>query len=325
MDLKLSPSLLAWLRCFEAAARCMSFTQAASELCVSQGAVSQQVKLLETWLRRPLFLRSPRTLVLTPEGLWLATVLREAFQAVETALVQLRIAPADAPLALSCAPSFALGWLTPRLGDFFRRYPGVELRVMGEFHVLDRHRMARDQLATAVRYDLGDYPDLQATEFLDEWLLPVASPAFLAAHPGLKTASGLRATMLLHDDKAWEGAGPHEEWAQWLAHAGVTLGALEQGRHFNLSQLAVSAALAGQGVAIGRTALVLDDLVSGRLVAPFGQPVRSRAAYQFISPVQPAPAVEKVKAWLSAQALQFRQQRDQVLATWLKPGGGAVG
>ncbi|WP_119157236.1 LysR substrate-binding domain-containing protein [Caldimonas tepidiphila] len=316
MDARLNPSLLAWLRCFEAAARCMSFTKAASELCITQGAVSQQVKQLEEWLQRPLFLRSPRALVLTPEGQWLASVVRESFQAIEGTLAQLRVRPMEGPLALSCAPSFAMGWLTPRLGDFFRRHPEVELRVIGEFHALDRARMARDELGAAVRYDLGDYHDLQASEFLDEWLLPVASPAFMAAHPGLRAPSELRAPMLLHDDNAWDGAGPHEEWAHWLRHAGVALANLEQGHHFNLSQLAVGAALAGQGIAIGRAALVLDELAAGRLVAPFGLPVRSRAAYHFVSPMQPGPQVERVRAWLEAQGAHFRVRRDELLGRY---------
>ena len=89
MQIRLTPSLLAWLRCFEATARCRSFTKAASELCVTQGAVSQQVKHLEQWLQRPLFLRTPRALVPTPEGQWLAVVLRESFQAIEGTLGQL--------------------------------------------------------------------------------------------------------------------------------------------------------------------------------------------------------------------------------------------
>lgn len=291
----------------------MSFTRAASELCITQGAVSQQVKLLEEWMRRPLFLRSPRSLVLTPEGQWLAAVLRESFHAIEGTLEQLRVQQAGGPLALSCAPSFAMGWLTPRLGDFFRAHPEVELRVIGEFHALDRGRMARDEVAAAVRYDPGDYHDLQATEFLDEWLLPVASPSFLAAHPALRTPADLKAALLLHDDNAWDGAGPHEEWEHWLRHAGVTLAQMEQGHHFNLSQLAVGAALAGQGVAMGRAALVLDDLLAGRLVAPFGRPVRSRASYQFVSVVEPAPRTELVRAWLMTQASRFRVHRDEVL------------
>ncbi|XAH25363.1 LysR family transcriptional regulator [Xylophilus sp. GW821-FHT01B05] len=314
MDIRLTPSLLAWLRCFEATARCMSFTKAASELCITQGAVSQQVKHLEDWLQRPLFLRTPRALLPTPEGQWLATVLRESFQAMEGTLAQLRSPPRDdRPLALSCAPSFAMGWLTPRLGDFFRAHPEVGLRVMGEFHVLDRERMARDGVAAAVRFDLGDYRDLQATEFLDEWLLPVASPAFLAAHPTLRTPADLRAPMLLHDTSAWIGASPFEEWEHWLHQAGAQVPQLELGHHFNLSQLALAAALAGQGMAMGRAALVLDDLVAGRLVAPFALPVLSRASYHFVSAPQPAAHTVLVQAWIAAQAARFRGERNRVL------------
>ena len=144
MGIRLSPSLLTWLRSFDAAARHGSFTKAAAELCITQGAVSQQVKQLEDWLRRPLFLRTPRALVPTPEGKWLAVVLRESFDAIESTLAQMR-QPAEAATAtLSCSPSFAMSWLTPRLGDFFRQHPHTGLRVFGEFHTLDRTRMVRD-------------------------------------------------------------------------------------------------------------------------------------------------------------------------------------
>src|SRR5574337_2236885 len=125
MNSRLFPSLLAWLSCFEAAARHGSFPRAAAELCSTQGAVSQQVKQLETWLGRPLFVRTPRTLMPTPEGKWLAVVLRESFGAIEDALSQMRLV-GDAPVAtLSCSPSFAMQWLTPRLGEFFREHPDV--------------------------------------------------------------------------------------------------------------------------------------------------------------------------------------------------------
>lgn len=123
MEIRLSASLLAWLRCFDAAARHGSFTKAAAELCITQGAVSQQVKHLEDWLHRPLFLRTPRALVPTPEGQWLAVVLREGFTAIENTLSQMR-QPQETPTAtLSCSPSFAMSWLTPRLGDFFASTP----------------------------------------------------------------------------------------------------------------------------------------------------------------------------------------------------------
>lgn len=313
MKTRLTPSLLAWLRCFEATVRCHSFTKAASELCVTQGAVSQQVKHLEEWLQRPLLLRTPRALVPTPEGQWLAVVLSESFQAIEGTLSQLRATPEDRSTALSCAPSFAMGWLTPRLGEFFRAHPEVNLRVIGEFHALDRERMTRDEVAAAVRYDLGEYRDLQATAFLDEWLIPVASPVFLSAHPQLKTAADLRAPMLLHDTSPWVGAGPFEEWEHWLGHVGADVPQLAQGHHYNLSQLAIGAALAGQGIAMGRAALVFDDLAAGRLVAPFAQPVRSRASYFFLSGMDPSPHVMLVQGWLAAQAAVFRGRRNALL------------
>lgn len=320
----LSPSLLSWLRCFDAAARCRSFTQAAQALCITQGAVSQQVKQLEQWLRCPLFLRSPRALVLTPQGLRLHGVVRESFDAVEAVLLGLRAPIGGAPLTLSCAPSFAMGWLTPRLGDFFRRHPGLELRVVSEFEALDRSRMARRGLAAAVRYDPGGYADLQHSAFLDEWLLPVASPAWLAAHPQVRQPGDLQPEDLLHDDQAWAGAGPHEEWQQWLAAAlpgGVPArlrDGLAVGRHFNLCQLALAAAQAGQGVAMGRAALVADDLAAGHLVAlfpatPAGPALRGQAAYRLLAPADAVAGVGEVQAWLSAQADAFRLQRDAAL------------
>jgi len=316
MQIRLTPSLLAWLRCFEATARCRSFTKAAQDLCITQGAVSQQVKQLEDFLQRPLFLRTPRALMPTPEGQWLSVVLRESFQAIEGTLGQLRTVQDDRPVTLSCAPSFAMGWLTPRLGDLFRAHPQVDLRVVGEFHALDRERMEGDDVAAGIRFDLGDYRDLLATDFLDEWLLPVASPAFLAAHPGLRTAADLRAPHLLHDTSAWAGAGPYEEWTHWLERSRVgtaDLGEMTAGHHFNLSQMAVGGALAGQGVAMGRAALVLDDLAAGRLASPFGPPVRSRASYFFVTGMTPSPRTALVQGWITAEAARFRQRRDTLL------------
>jgi len=305
MDIRLSPSLLAWLRCFDAAARHGSFTRAAAELCITQGAVSQQVKQLEQWLGRPVFLRTPRTLIPTPEGKWLSVVLRESFEAIEGTLAQMRL-PGEAPTAtLSCSPSFAMQWLTPRMGEFFRQYPDLGLRVFGEFHRLDRTRMVRDGIEAAVRFDLGGYTDLRATEFLDEWLIPVASPAFLHAHPELQDPTQLQAEWLLHDSSPWEGASAFEEWQHWATQVGLAPPNWGQGQQFNLSQLALGAALAGQGVAMGRAALVVEDVRMGRLVPLFGRSVHSRAAYSFVTTPSPSPAMLLVKEWLTEEAQRF--------------------
>lgn len=313
MDIRLSPSLLAWLRSFDAAARHGSFTKAAAELCITQGAVSQQVKQLEDWLRRPLFLRTPRALVPTPEGKWLAVVLRESFDAIESTLAQMR-QPAEAATAtLSCSPSFAMSWLTPRLGEFFRQHPRLGLRVFGEFHTLDRTRMVQGGIEAAVRFDLGGYRDLTATVFLDEWLVPVASPEFLARHPGIASPHDLQGDWLLHDGSAWDGADTYEEWQHWFAQMDAPPPSWTGGQQFNLSQLALGAALAGQGIAMGRAALVLQDVKAGRLAPLLPHTVRSRAAYSFVTTSVPSPAMEQVREWLVAQAEEFCVERAQVL------------
>lgn len=309
----LSASLLGWLRCFEAAARHCNFTQAAAELCVTQGAVSQQVKQLEQWLDRQLFLRTPRALVLTPEGERLRFVLRESFQAIESTLTQLRKPRDKHPIALSCSPSFAMVWLTPRLGTFFRQHPDIGLRVYGEFHALDRARMMREGIEAAVRFDPGRYHDLKARVFLEEWLIPVASPAYLATHPELRSPEGLRASMLLHDVSPWDGASEFAEWQCWLRHAGVTLPDVSDGQRFNLSQLAVNAALSGQGVAIGRSALVLEEIESGRLVDLWGIHARSEASYHFVCAHGQTEQVAEVEAWLVAEGAAFDATRKRLL------------
>lgn len=313
MDIRLSPSLLAWLRSFDAAARHGSFTKAAAELCITQGAVSQQVKQLEDWLRRPLFLRTPRALVTTPEGKWLAVVLRESFDAIESTLAQMRQPPEAATATLSCSPSFAMSWLTPRLGEFFRQHPQTGLRVFGEFHTLDRTRMVRDGVEAAVRFDLGHYPDLNATVFLDEWLVPVASPEFIQQHPGIHTPQDLQGDWLLHDGSAWDGADTFEEWQHWFTQQGVPPPAWTGGQQFNLSQLALGAALAGQGIAMGRAALVLQDVRAGRLVPLLGRSVASRAVYSFVTTHHPNPTMQQVRDWLGEEARRFCEERAKVM------------
>ena len=307
----LSPSVLAWLRCFDAAARCGSFTKAAQELHVSQGAVSQQVKKLEDRLSHALLLRTPAGLTLTPEGEQLFTATRESFRSLEAAVQRLHAARMGEPVNVNCSPSFAMLWLTLRLGSLYRAHPHLALRIVGESDRVDPPRMARDGIAAAVRLGPAGSEDAAAVDLLDEWLVPVAAPTFMQAHPKLRKARDLMGTHLLHAADPWEGGVPTEEWVQWLTAAGVTLpaSALRQGTQFNLSLLAVQAALGGQGIAMGRLALVLGYLLQGRLVVPFRQRVLSRASYRFIgSPSH--PEMPTILNWLVDEASRFRQQRD---------------
>jgi LysR family transcriptional regulator, glycine cleavage system transcriptional activator len=139
----------------------------------------------------------------------------------------------------------------------------------------------------------------------------VATPAFIQAHPQLRNVHDLRGNHLLHAADPWEEGTPTEDWAQWLAQTRVELPAssLRQGTQFNLSQLAVQAALGGQGIAMGRVALVLGYLLQGRLVVAFRQRVRACGSYRFIgSPSHPQTPV--ILDWLADQAMRFEQQRD---------------
>ncbi|CAN7681857.1 LysR substrate-binding domain-containing protein [Caballeronia sp. LjRoot34] len=308
MSRPLSSSLLSWLRCFDAAALHCSFTLAASELHITQSAVSQQVKHLEDWLGRPLFHRTPRMLTLTREGVRLHAVVSETLQTLETTLEQLRRRPSQEEITLNCSPSFAMRWLTPRIGEFLRDHPELSLRIYGEFHALDRAQMTQRQIEAGIRFDRGGYTDVRATEFLEEWLMPVASPAFLADHPGIRAPADLPHALLLHDMSPWEGASDNEEWDHWLTGAGVTPPEKHEGQRFNLSQLAIGAAVSGQGIAMGRLSLVLDDLISGRLIDVFNLHVRSAAAYRFVT--QPAARDETmlIEAWLRRESGVFRAE-----------------
>jgi len=302
----LSSSMMVWLRSFDAAARHSSFTRAAAELCISQGAVSQQVKSLETVLGRKLFLRDPRGLLLTSDGRRLYDVVRDAFRTLDAVLVQLQREEDRYEVTLSCSPSFAIGWLTPRLNSFFRENAAIHLKLRGEFQALTQVDLLRQGLDAAVRYDLGNYVDLEARPFLNEWLVPVASPDFLRGHARLRTPADLEPEWLLHDSSPWEGAAEFEEWASWFDEVGSTAPDFAAGRRFNLSQLAQAAAVVGQGVAMGRLALVFDDLVSGRLVPLFGKCIPSVASYYLVTTGMPKGRILVVEAWLRNEADAFR-------------------
>lgn len=315
----LSPSLLAWLRCFDAAARCGSFARAAEELYVSQGAVSQQVKKLEDRLGHTLLLRTSTGLTLTPEGEQLFTTTRESFRGLQVAVGHLYAARLGEPLNVSCSPSFAMFWLTLRLGSFYRTCPHLALRIMGESDHVDPERMARDGIAAAVRFGPASREGNQnsnAVDLFDEWLVPVATPLFMENNPNLREASDLNGAQLLHAADPWEGTDQTEEWRHWLTAVGVELptATLRQGPQFNHSLLAMQAALGGQGIAMGRISLVLGYLLQGRLVVPFRQRVRLHASYRFIgSPSH--PETPTILNWLLEEASRFKQQRDALFET----------
>ena len=310
----LSPSLLTWLRCFDAVARNGTFTVAANELHVTQGSVSQQVKKLEGYLGVTLLQRGGKSTSLTLEGARLSLVTEQAFQSLNHAVEKLSLTHSrkDAPLNLSCSPSFAMLWLTPRVGDLLRQQAGMSVRIYGEFHSLDRVGMSVSGIQVGIRFDPGDYLDLHADRFLNEWLVPVASPQFLKRHPEIRSVHDIPTDTMLHDASAWHNAPPTVAWDTWIEGMGETAPE-HNGVHFNLSQLAIVSALNGQGIAMGSLALVYDELVSGRLVVPIPFAVSSKAHYHFIFINEPRGTNAHLRTWLHDAGKRFELDRDKLL------------
>lgn len=268
------------LRAFEAAARLLSFTKAATELHVTQAAISHQVKGLEAQLGVSLFRRGTRLLALTDAGAELFPALKDALDLMNDALRVIqsrhgrrRGVNQAGSLVISTLDSVAAKWLVPRLGKFRLAYPDIELRLSTTNRLVD---LAREDIDAAIRYGSGNYVGLHADFLMSETLFPVCSPKLLENAPPLLQPSDLVRHTLLHDDMP-------TTWAAWLEAAGVPeLGRRITGHAFEQSSLVIQAAIMGQGIALGRSALVMDDLASGALMQPFSLVLPSPHAYYMV-------------------------------------------
>lgn len=263
------------LRCFEAAARHMSFKLAAGELFVTPAAVSQQIKALEAELGRPLFLRRPRALELTAEGARLAPAVREAFSRLLSAVNDLKEREEWRPLTVSVLPSFAVKWLIPRLSRFRMRYPEIDVRIAAEDRKAD---FVTDGVDVALRLGEGKEEGVHIQQLMTERIYPVCSPELAARPPGLKRPEDLKHYPLLHDAKSIVG----ETWAHFIEHFGIEGIDVRRGAFFTQMDMVLQAAIEGQGVALARSQLVTDDLRAGRLIRPFEVEKLAPMAYYFV-------------------------------------------
>ena len=306
------PSLNA-LKAFEAAARHESFTRAAEELCVTQGAVSHQVKGLEDELGLRLFQRARRRLALSPVGRDYLDVVRDAFDRLDAGTQRLQRRERSGVLTVSTSPNFAAKWLVHRLGAFAAAHPGIDLRVGATLEHVD---FVRDAVDLAIRHGEGDWPGLHVTRLCAEELFPVCSARLVDGPPRLRRPADLARATLLRQDR-------NDAWGAWLAAAGVAgidIGGIDlsRGPVFNQASLAIDAAVDGQGVALARTALVSRDLLSGRLVRPFATSLPASFAYYVVCPraVAAQPKVAAFRDWLLAEAAADTSR----LAALLAPG-----
>jgi len=285
------PSLNA-LAAFEAAARLGSITLASRELHVTQSAVSHQVRTLEDELEIRLFDRLPRALRLTPAGERLSRGTTEALDSLRRSLMRLRL-DRRRTLTITVLPSFAAHWLLPRLQRFHEKHPDVELRLDSTARLADLQAGEAD---LAIRYGPGRYRGLVSTRLLGESLFPVCTPALART---LHKPEDLSRARLLHD----EPTAAHGGWRAWLRAAGVAASG-RRGPTFSDTNLLLRAALEGQGVALGRGALVEQELRAGRLVRPFPQALRSRFHYSVVvAPTRERrPAVRAFREFLVREA-----------------------
>ncbi|MDB5445049.1 MAG: hypothetical protein JWQ97_366 [Phenylobacterium sp.] len=284
------------LRTFEAAARHLSFLKAADELAVTPGAVSRQVKALETELGLRLFERFNRAVRLTSAGERLAAGARQGLLVMQAAVAEARGARAG-PLAVSVMHSLAARWLVPRLHGFQERYPDIQVLIAASDLTAD---LVRDRIDLAIRYGTGPYPGLVATPLISTRMFPVCSPRLLQSQTLAHPRDLARALLL--SDVNLTPAEP--SWPQWLAAAGASEVDPTRGLQFSNTYLAIEAALAGRGVALTQEAMVVDELASGRLVRLFDITVSSPLSHWILTLPEKAelPAIRRFRAWLIAQA-----------------------
>lgn len=289
------PSLNA-LRVFEAAARHRSIKEAARELYVTPGAVSQQIKGLEDALGGPLFVRLHRGIALTEAGEALWATVSEALQRIADTIERAFPSAEAGVLTVSVLPSFAAKWLVPRLGLFRRRCPEVDVRVSASPRVVD---FRREDVDVAIRHGPGGYPGLHSEWLLSGAIFPVCSPNLMGGKQPLRTPPDLARMTLLHSD-------PPDDWQIWLRAHGITGINAQRGPRFSDDGLMLEAAIDGQGVAISREILVAEDMARGLLVAPFGRMRVDDWDFFVVCPQSTAeqPKIVAFREWILEEARQ---------------------
>src|ERR1043166_228438 len=282
------------LRAFEAAARHMSFTLAASELNVTQTAISHQIRRLEEELGVRLFVRQNRTLSLPPEAKEYLPGIRAAFNDLRLATDRLLRKDDGNVLTVSTLASLAAKWLLPRLSDFQEKHPGIDVRITTSTALVD---FKRESVDVAIRYGRGQWPGLRADWLMADKMFPVCSPELLKGRKPLQKPEDLADHVLLHSS-----AGNDDDWRLWLTAAGLPPDLSKQpGVTFDMVFMTIQAAIDGQGVAMGRTSYVQDDIAKGRLVVPFEIQLPVDAGFYLVSPEVKAdsPKLSAFRQWLT--------------------------
>jgi LysR family transcriptional regulator, glycine cleavage system transcriptional activator len=278
------------LKAFEAAARLGSFSQAAAELHVTHGAISRHVQLLEEWLGTPMFRRFNRRIALTEAGRSYLAEIGAAFDRIALATAQHLERGRGRLLRVNATTTLTLRWLIPRLSAFQRRNPAIEVRLTTSSEAL---ASLAEPFDIAIRRSAEDVPGYRSPWVLPEHRIPVCSPALIARLPLRQPQDLRRHTLLI-------SASRPEAWAQWLEASGLAGLAPRQSLVLEHNYQALQGALDGLGVAMGSSALIADDVASGRLVTPFAGPRVPAEGYRaYVAEARAGdPAIAAFCEWL---------------------------
>lgn len=311
-DTRRRPLGLANLRAFEAVARQLSFRAAGEETFVTQSAISRQIKALEDDLGAPLFSRGTRHVELTPDGVALLRAVETALARIDGVVRQIRGRGARARVSLTTFASFASLWLLPRIEAFQRAHPDIDIRISAHDTISD---LDDPEIDIALRYVLPADLPARARPLFGEVLTPTVSRTYLdrverGELPPLRHAADL-AGHTLADEDDHRPSSHYLSWRHWLTLHGQPALQPRRWLYLNFTYQQVQAALAGQGVALGRIALVSEALERGELVEPFGPAGRIRSPYVYglvaTTSAQGRPEVERFSQWIEAQAALTRQ------------------
>jgi len=251
---------LQWLQTFRAVMEAGSFSGAAKLMNLTPSAISHQMRALEGMLGRPLFLRVRRSVVPTEEALTYSASIGESFARLMTATIRVASGAGVRRLPIHASPSLATLWLMPRLGQFLREHPSIDVALFASH---EPARLGQDGILIDIQYARPVPEDCEAVVLGEELIVPLASPAFVAAH-GLETADDLARLPLIHSLRCVV------PWDQWAARHAPFVPLNPRGLQFDRAHLALAAAADGLGLALESTLQARDLLAAGRLVMPLG-------------------------------------------------------
>jgi DNA-binding transcriptional LysR family regulator len=301
---------LALLRGFEAAARHLSFTKAGAELHVTQSAVSRQIRLLEETLGVRLFERRARSLVLTDAGYQYYVEVQRMLRQLHEVTERVRAARSTRSLRVTTTPTFASLWLIPRLAHFQKAHPELHVHVVADNTLRD---LDRDDFDVAIRYSSRSSAGREPRRLFDERLVPLCSPALL--RPGTDRVAALQGCVLIHFNDI-DGYAPWLSWDHWFSGIGERPLRGRGALHFSHYDQAIRAAIAGQGVALGRLPVADYFLRDGNLVAPldprrFAFTLADRAYWTITTPRgREKREVQAFAGWLAREAKGSASRRN---------------